>query len=139
MGIDQLERRAGTNTHIVDDATILEHLAYEQPGPLSLMLLESMDPTTLDSDGRLKYAKAWDRQQRWATARAQNALVHVLIEDLPGDDNLIALEMSQRCDMAAVTTFGGWTLKCHGNGSLTWVSPGGTQFFVAAEDHGPTR
>jgi hypothetical protein len=62
-----------------------------------------MDPTTLDFDGRLNYAKAWDRQQRWTTARAQNALVHVLIDDLPDDDDLIAVEMSQRADMAAVT------------------------------------
>lgn len=98
-----LERRAGVNTDIVDDATILEHLACEEPGPLSFMLLESMDPATLDFDGRLNYAKAWDRQQRWTTARAQNALVHVLIDDLPDDDDLIALEMSQRADMAAVT------------------------------------
>lgn len=103
VGIDLLERRAGVNTDVVDDATILEHLACEEPGPLSLMLLESMDPATLDFDGRLNYAKAWDRQQRWATARAQNALVHVLIDDLPDDDDLIALEMSQRADMAAVT------------------------------------
>jgi hypothetical protein len=36
-------------------------------------------------------------------------------------------------------TTGGWTLECHGEGSLTWISPGGQQFFVAAEDHGPTR
>ena len=35
-------------------------------------------------------------------------------------------------------TTGGWTLECHGDGSLTWISPGGHQFFVAAEDHRPT-
>jgi hypothetical protein len=103
MKADLLERREGVNTDIVDDATILEHLACEEPGPLSLMLLESMDPATLDFDGRLNYAKAWDRQQRWATARAQNALVHVLIDDLPDDDDIIGVEMSQRADMAAVT------------------------------------
>jgi hypothetical protein len=69
MEVGLIERRAGVNTDTVDDATILEHLACEEPGPLSLMLLESMDPATLDFDGRLNYAKAWDRQQRWATAR----------------------------------------------------------------------
>ena len=36
-------------------------------------------------------------------------------------------------------TTGGWLLQCHGDGSLTWISPGGAQFFVAAEDHRPTR
>jgi hypothetical protein len=98
-----LERREGGNTDIADDATILEHLACSEPGPLSAMLLGSMDPATLEFDCRLKYAKEWDRLQRWATARAQEALVHVLIDDLPDDDDLIAVEMSQRADIAAVT------------------------------------
>jgi len=42
MEIGLLERRESVNTDIVDDATILEHLACEEPGPLSLMLLESI-------------------------------------------------------------------------------------------------
>lgn len=103
MEIGLLERRESVSTDTVDDATILEHLACNEPGPLSLMLLESMDPATLDFDGRLNYAKAWDRQQRWSTARAQKALVQVLIADLPDADDQIGLEMSHRADMAAVT------------------------------------
>jgi hypothetical protein len=103
MEIGLLERRESVSTDTVDDATILEHLACNEPGPLSLMLLESMDPATLDFDGRLNYAKAWDRQQRWSTARAQKALVQVFIADLPDDDDQIGLEMSHRADMAAVT------------------------------------
>jgi hypothetical protein len=99
-----LERRAGVNTDIVDDATILEHLACEEPGPLSLMLLGSMDPATLDFDGRLNYARAWDRQQRWATARAQDALVHVLIDDLPETRSVASpVVLWQRSDVIRTT------------------------------------
>jgi len=95
MEIGLLERRESVNTDIVDDATILEHLACEEPGPLSLMLLESMDPAALDFDGRLNYAKAWDRQQRWATARAQNAL-SVLRPRRRSPSNEIAAEPALR-------------------------------------------
>jgi hypothetical protein len=103
MEIDLLERRAGVNADAVDDVTMLEHLACTEPGPFSMMVLEGIDPAKLDFDARLDYAKAWDRQQRWATARAQNALAEVLMADLPDDDDLIGLEMSHRADMAAVT------------------------------------
>ena len=109
MGVDLLERRerfdrrARLDADTVDDVAILEHLASTEPGPLSIMLLESIDPTQLDFDARLNYAKAWDRQQRWSTARAQNALAELLVADLPDDDDLIGIEMSHRADMAAVT------------------------------------
>jgi hypothetical protein len=98
-----LERREGVDNDTVDDVTMLKHLASAEPGPLSMMFLESIDPTNLDFDARLDYAKAWDRQQRWSTARAQNALAEVLMADLPDDDDLIGIEMSHRADMAAVT------------------------------------
>ena len=109
MGADLLERRerfdrrARLDADTVDDVAILEHLASTEPGPLSIMLLESIDPTQLDFDARLNYAKAWDRQQRWSTARAQNALAELLVADLPDDGDLIGIEMSHRADMAAVT------------------------------------
>ncbi len=103
METDLLERREGVDAERVDDVTMLEHLASTEPGPLSMMVLEGIDPAKLDSDARLDYAKAWDRQQRWSTARAQNALAEVLIADLPDDDDLIGLEISYRADMAAVT------------------------------------
>jgi hypothetical protein len=100
---DLLERRAGVDCDIVDDVTILEHLASTEPGPFSIAVLEGIDPSTLDFDARLDYATAWDRQQRWATARARNALAELLMADLPDNDDVIALEMSHRADMAAVT------------------------------------
>jgi hypothetical protein len=100
---DLLERREGVDVDTVDDVTMLKHLANTEPGPFSIMVLEGIDPSTLDFDARLDYAKAWDRQQRWSTARAQNALAEVLVVDLPDDDDQIGLEMSHRADMAAVT------------------------------------
>jgi Domain of unknown function (DUF222) len=103
MGIDVLERGERVHPDALDDVTMLEHLASAEPGPFSMMVLESIDPSTLDSDGRLAYVKAWDRLQRSIAARVQHALAGVLVADLPDDDDLIALEMSQRCDMAAVT------------------------------------
>ena len=103
MKIALLERRDNVDADIVDDVTMLEHLASPEPGPFSMMVLEGTDPAKLDSDARLDYAKAWDRQQRWSTARAQNALAEVLIAELPDDDDLIGLEISYRADMAAVT------------------------------------
>lgn len=113
METNLLERRAGVDrarvdrarveTDVLDDVTMLAHLASTEPGVFSMMVLEGIDPTTLDFDARLDYVKAWDRQQRWATARTQSALAEFLTADLPDDDDLIGLEMNHRADMAAVT------------------------------------
>jgi hypothetical protein len=47
------------------DAVMLAELAALEPGPLVMMVLSGIDPATLDDDGRLDYAREWDRQQRW--------------------------------------------------------------------------
>ena len=102
MTIDRLERRASVAPDVVDDVTVLAELASLEPGVFPMMLLEGIDPTELDFDARLDYARAWDRQQRWATAQAQNALASLLMADLPDDDDALRLEMSQRIDVTAV-------------------------------------
>lgn len=49
-----------------DDAVMLVEVAALEPGPLAMMVLSGIDPTTLDDDGRLDYVRELDRQHRWA-------------------------------------------------------------------------
>jgi hypothetical protein len=35
-------------------------------------------------------------------------------------------------------TFGGWAVESHANGAVTWTSPFGARYPVAAENHGPS-
>jgi hypothetical protein len=98
-----LERREGVDANGVDDVTMLEHLASTEPGPFSMMVLAGIDVGMLDSDGLLDYAREWERQQSWATARAQDALSAVLTADLPDDESKIGDELQYRAAMVATT------------------------------------
>jgi hypothetical protein len=55
----------------METTDLLKHLLTTKPGPLPIALLEGIDRAELDSDARLDYAKAWDRQQRWVANRAE--------------------------------------------------------------------
>ena len=61
----------------METTNLLKYLATADPGPLSVVLLEGIDRSELDSEARLDYAKAWDRQQRWAANRAEKALAQL--------------------------------------------------------------
>lgn len=98
-----LERREGVDADRIDELALLEHLASAEPGPLAMMMLAGIDVAVLDSDGLLDYAREWDRQQAWATARAQDALVSVLTADLPDDESKIGQELECRAVMVATT------------------------------------
>src|SRR5665213_2913382 len=85
------------------DAALLEHLAYSEPGPLSMTMLLGIEVNSLDDDGRLSYAHEWQRQQAWVTAQAQCALADVLVSDLPDDESTIGEELNYRAEMVATT------------------------------------
>ena len=101
MRNDLLERRESVDADRIDDVALLEHLASTEPGPFSIMVLAGIDVAALDSDGLLDYAREWDRQQAWATARAQDALAAVLTADLPDDESRIGDELQYRAAMVA--------------------------------------
>jgi len=103
MENDLLERREGVDAERIDDLATLEHLASAEPGPFSMMVLAGIDVAMLDKDGLLDYAREWDRQQAWATARAQDALAAVLTADLPDDESKIGDELPYRAAMVATT------------------------------------
>jgi Domain of unknown function (DUF222) len=95
------ERVDRVDVETVDDVTMLAELAGLEPGPLAMMVLTGIDPATLDDDGRLDYAREWDRQQRWAAARTQSALAEVMVCDLPDDESEIGETLEYRALMVA--------------------------------------
>jgi hypothetical protein len=92
---------AGSARDAAGDVAMLAELAALEPGPLAMMVLSGIDPTTLDDDGRLDYAREWDRQQRWAAARTQSALAEIMVCDLPDDDSEIGETLEYRAAMVA--------------------------------------
>ena len=91
----------GSDIAVADDVAMLAELAALEPGPLAMMVLSGIDPATLGDDGRLDYAREWERQQRWAAARAQSALAEVMVCDLPDDDDKISETFQYRAAMVA--------------------------------------
>jgi hypothetical protein len=89
------------DTETADDVAMLAELAAVEPGPLAMMILGGIDPGSLNDDGRLNYAREWDRQQRWAAARTQSALAEVMVCDLPDDDSKISETLEYRAAMVA--------------------------------------
>lgn len=56
---------------------LLELIASSGPGPRAIALLNDIDSTALDDDGRIEVARLWQMQQSWVFAQSQAALAAV--------------------------------------------------------------
>ena len=90
------------------DAAQVAMLAEFEPGPTAMLILNGIDGSALDLDGRVELAAAWQRQLAWVDARAQASLaesVAGLDRELPTAKEVAELEW--RAELVAASL--GWS------------------------------
>ena len=90
------------------DAAQVAMLAEFEPGPTAMLILNGIDGSALDLDGRVELAAAWQRQLAWVDAKAQAALagsVAGLDRELPTAQEVA--EQEWRAELVAASL--GWS------------------------------